>query len=424
MAKIVKSPSQVTPFAGINFIDKMLERSGVLELIDSQLGRRVKNSGYSYSDIFRTYWDIPFCGGEYAEDVQGHLRQTLKSMPKTATPSSDTLLKGLKELAVDDTVVESDSLRRYNFNINVPLNNLNLDMLLKTGQLKRGASYDFDYDNRVTEHGKWDAKRTYKGNTGYFPGVASIGDKVVWIENRDGNANVKLEQAATLERAYTALEGRGISVGRSRMDCGSYSQAVIETVSKHSKLFYVRAQRSDDFHERVSEIKGWRHVEINFRDVEVASLPFTRFLPEMGLRLVVQREKADTDQLDMFTGEKYIYRAILTNDHESTEEEASIYYNQRGGIEKQFDILNNDFLWSRLPFSDIRHNTVFMIVMAMAKSFCNIVIQHVSKVFRDIPPVARMRTLIVRFVAVAGKWVRRARQDVLVLYTDRPYELI
>ena len=172
--------------------------------------------------------------------------------------------------------------------------------------------------SQVTEYGKWDAKRTYKGNTGYFPGVASIGDKVVWIENRDGNANVKLEQAATLERAYTALEGRGISVGRSRMDCGSYSQAVIETVSKHSKLFYVRAQRSDDFHERASEIKGWRHVEINFRDVEVASLPFTRFLPEMGLRLVVQREKADTDQLDMFTGEKYIYRAILTNDHEST----------------------------------------------------------------------------------------------------------
>ena len=50
MAKIVKSPSQVTPFAGINFIDKMLERSGVLELIDNQLDKRGKNSGYSYSE--------------------------------------------------------------------------------------------------------------------------------------------------------------------------------------------------------------------------------------------------------------------------------------------------------------------------------------------------------------------------------------
>jgi len=34
--------------------------------------------------------------------------------------------------------------------------------------------------------------------------VASIEDKIVYIENRDGNANVKFEQAGTLSRAYVA----------------------------------------------------------------------------------------------------------------------------------------------------------------------------------------------------------------------------
>ena len=29
------------------------------------------------------------------------------------------------------------------------------------------------------------------GYTGYFPGICAFGDQVVYIENRDGNANVK-----------------------------------------------------------------------------------------------------------------------------------------------------------------------------------------------------------------------------------------
>ena len=74
------------------------------------------------------------------------------------------------------------------------MNALNLKTLLLTKQLEAGKSYDFDYDNQIIEHEKYDAKRTYKHNTGYFPGIASIGDKIVYIENRDGNANVKTAQ--------------------------------------------------------------------------------------------------------------------------------------------------------------------------------------------------------------------------------------
>ena len=55
-------------------------------------------------------------------------------------------------------------------------------------------------------------------NTGYFPGVATIGDRIVYIENRDGNANVKTAQAETLERAYMLLKNNSIHINRSRMD--------------------------------------------------------------------------------------------------------------------------------------------------------------------------------------------------------------
>ena len=48
------------------------------------------------------------------------------------------------------------------------------------------------------------------------------------------------------------------------------------------------------------------------------------------------REKSDDPQLDLFTGDHFIYRCILTNDHESSEKEVIEYYNQRGGSDVNF----------------------------------------------------------------------------------------
>jgi hypothetical protein len=38
-----------------------------------------------------------------------------------------------------------------------------------------------------------------------FPGVATIGGKIVYLENRNGNAHVKTGQAQTLSHAYELL---------------------------------------------------------------------------------------------------------------------------------------------------------------------------------------------------------------------------
>ena len=108
---------------------------------------------------------------------------------------------------------------------------MNIKYLILPGQLKRNEFYDFDYDNQIIAHEKFDAKKTYKMNTGYFPGIATIGDKVVYVENRDGNANVKLEQAKTLENGYKLLNETKIYVNLYRMDAGSYSKLLSITIS-------------------------------------------------------------------------------------------------------------------------------------------------------------------------------------------------
>lgn len=394
------------------------------ELIDKELGTRVKTVGYSYSSILRN-WSNVFCsGGDCAEDIQGPLGKQLKSIPGNAVPSADTLLRGLKELATDNSPFTSKQNKEYSFNINNKLNNLNIKSLLLTRQLRNGGCYDFDYDNQIIATEKYDTKNTYKKVRGYCPGVATIGNKIVYIENRDGNANVKFEQAATLTRAYTVLADNGIKVNRSRMDAGSYAKDIIDVVSKNSMLFYIRANKCEDLLLQISRIDTWAEVEINYKKYEVASMAFTQFHAEKNYRLVVMREKTDSLQGDLFTGDAFSYRSILTSDHQGTEKEVIEYYNQRGCNEKVFDVMNNDFGWSRLPCSFMNENTVYLVIMAMVKNFYTYFVEKVSLVFEDIMPTTRLKRFIFRFISVAGKWVYSGRRWVLKLYTEKPYEAL
>jgi hypothetical protein len=97
---------------------------------------------------------------------------------------------------------------------------------------------------------------------GYFPGIATIGKNIVYFENRNGNSNVKYKQAHTLEATYKLLKDKAIEINRSRMDCGSFSQEVLEMVKKHSKLFYIRAQRCPELTSQIKAVTDWKNLPL------------------------------------------------------------------------------------------------------------------------------------------------------------------
>ena len=57
-------------------------------------------------------------------------------------------------------------------------------------------------DHQFLETEKYDAKPTYKKFLGYRPGVYVIGDMIVYVENSDGNTNVRFYQAETHKRFF------------------------------------------------------------------------------------------------------------------------------------------------------------------------------------------------------------------------------
>ena len=221
-------------------------------VIDKVLGLRCTSYGYQYSEIVGSLSSVYFCGGDCVEDVTSHLMPHLSLHPTLRTCSSDTILRGISELATANTTYTSDTGKSYDFNTATKLNSLLVKVLRNTGRLVAGESYDLDFDHQFVETEKYDAKMTYKKFTGYSPGVAVIGD--------------------TLERIYSNLESENIHIKRSRMDCGSCSREIVETVEKHLEHFYIRANRCGSLYGSLLALRGWQHEEINGIGYELNSI--------------------------------------------------------------------------------------------------------------------------------------------------------
>ena len=102
-------------------------------------------------------------------------------------------------------------------------------------------------------------------------------------------------------------------------------------------------------------------------------------------------------------------------------EDIITFYNERGASEKNFDIQNNDFGWSHLPFSFMAENMVFMMVTAMLKNFYLYLVRHISDKVKPLKKTSRLKAFILHYVSVPAKWVRTGRQNVLNLYTNKAY---
>ena len=385
-------------------------------VIDKVLGLRCTSYGYQYSEIAGSLSSVYFCGGDCVEDVTSHLMPHLSLHPTLRTCSSDTILRGISELATVNTTYTSDTGKSYDFNTATKLNSLLVKVLKNTDQLVAGESYDLDFDHQFIETEKYDAKMTYKKFTGYSPGVAVIGDLIVGIENRDGNANVRFHQQDTLERIYSNLESEDIHIKRSRMDCGSCSREIVETVEKHSELFYIRANRCGSLYDSLLALRGWQREEINGIEYELNSIIVEKWEGK-AYRLVIQRERRLDGELDLWEGE-YTYRCILTNDYTSTNREIVEFYNLRGGKERIFDDMNNGFGWARLPKSFMAENTVFLLLTAIIHNFYKFLMGRLDTKAFGLKKTSRIKAFVFKFISVPAKWIRTARHYELNIYTD------
>ena len=118
---------------------------------------------------------------------------------------------------------------------------------------------------------------------------------------------------------------------------------------------------------------------------------------------MITREKKADKQGDLFTGDDFTYRAIMTNNRDMTDLEVIEFYNDRDEGERLFDEMNNDFLWGKMPFSFLHENTVFLVMMAICRNLYHFLTDFISKKLDFIKPTFRLKKFIFRFMVVPSK---------------------
>lgn len=249
----------------------------------------------------------------------------------------------------------------------------------------------------------------------------TCGPLIIGVENRQSHFNVKFKPKEELTRMFDNVENHGLYVRTFRADYGSFTKELIEELFLRTETFYLRASSYSSRREMYKNCTVWKPMSVNGEKMEVTSFAFNDFLSDWHLRFTVQRTKINIESGEqLLPGMGYIYRALLTNDHESTEEEVIEKYNQRGASKKNFDVQNNDFGWRNLPFSKMEENTVFMLITSMLKNFYQHLLSKVSGIFPCIDMKSRLKRFIFSFIAVPAKWVQIARQWTLnICTTDR-----
>ena len=118
----------------------------------------------SKREIVGSWSSVYFCGGDCVEDVTSHLMPHRSLHPTLRTCSSDTILRGISELSCANTTYTSDTGKVYDFNTATKLNSLLVKVLMNTGQLVAGASYDLDFNHQCIEFLTFPSKPLHNPN--------------------------------------------------------------------------------------------------------------------------------------------------------------------------------------------------------------------------------------------------------------------
>lgn len=413
---MINKDSKYTAFGGLHLIHREVISKKLISFFNEHLPKRSSNAQYHFSDLILSRIYTCFSGGSCAEDIN-YLETTLAPLKKFSVPSADTLHYMEKELATPSQELFSKSGTSNKINSNDSLNRL----LVSTARFLKvltcdDKDYCLDFDHQFIPTEKHDTTYSYKNKRGYFPGVASINNTPVYVENRNGNCHVNFNQKDTLERSLSMLHEHGIYPCKARMDSGSYTKEVVDFLDGEKMMFYIRAEQSDTLLFNATLQDNWKEACINQNLYQTTSIehPFG----EKTHRVVCYRWKNKTGQTRMITGDDYNYLFILTNDKQTPEEQIIRFYNKRGNSERMFDIQNNDFNWKNLPYSFLEQNTVYLIIMAIANVVYQWILKIISSITKTVNEKSRLKRFTFRVICMVAKVTRSGRRQVVKLYSN------
>lgn len=131
--------------------------------------------------------------------------------------------------------------------------------------------------------------------------MAVIGDMIVGIENGDGTpmcVSTRMTPGGDSSKGSSERNSMSTVLGPT----ADRAQDIVSEVEKHSKMFYIRANRCTSLYDDPLTLKGWEKETINGIEFELNSVLVEKWKGET-YRLVMQRQKRANAELDLWEGE-------------------------------------------------------------------------------------------------------------------------
>ena len=306
------SNQQITPWSGLAFLRRMMDKMGFSEHLESgdMLPQPKSNRGYSPLTILESFMVSVWCGANrfLHTEVTRHDEALCKIFGWKRSPGQDTFKRFFKKFDIERSSALSDHLFGWVFE-NIQFDNITLDcdstILTRYGD-QEGALKGYNPKK--------------PGRHSYHPILAFVNDlKLVanfWL--RSGNTSSANNFRAFLEDTMRKLGDK--KVGLIRLDSGFYSKDVFEYLESISLDYLVAVRFYIPIQKMISLKQNWLYID---EGIEICDTSYQSPEWDQPRRMVVirqkvkERPKAVGKTLSIFEGTQYHYQyrysAYITN---------------------------------------------------------------------------------------------------------------
>ena len=296
------SNQQVTPWSGLAFLRRMMDKMGFREHIQSadMLPQPGSNRGYSALTIVESFMVSIWCGANrfLHTEITRHDQALCKIFGWDRCPGHDTFKRFFKKFDIERSSSLSDHLFGWVFE-NIQFNNITLDC---------DSTILTRYGDQEGAHKGYNPKKP--GRHSHHPILAFVNDlKLVanfWL--RSGDTCSANNFCAFLQDTMRKLGDK--TVGLIRLDSGFYSKDVFEYLESISLDYLVAVRFYIPIQKMISLKQNWLYVD---EGIEICDTTYQSPEWEKPRRMVVvrqkvkERPKAVGKTLSIFEGTQYHY---------------------------------------------------------------------------------------------------------------------
>ncbi len=368
---VVNIGKKVNRCGGVYYVKKELWKKEIHKLTEGFFPKRVKQAKYSYANIILNWIMLSLSGAKRLHQTK-RFRSHVNAIPDFNCASPDQIGRIMKKLATPtQNLVNTSTVALIHHggnqvNFNPVFNKLMIEMAIRLGMFPKNGYNILDLDATIIENEKYDSLPTYKKVRGYSPMMGLLNSIPIYVENRNGNTHPAYRILEALHYCIDVMRERGIPIHAVRMDAAGYQKEVLRYLNDQGIDFFIRKKKSKLLFQDAIDDGKWESVDIKGNVFNVCSLNENTFKEGNWYRVVIIKSLTEMlHEKDDTTDDKFVYRSIITNNKDLSAREVILLYHQRGTEERNFNQLNN-LNMSRLPFSSLNENTVFIHLCCMA----------------------------------------------------------